>query len=246
MSPTTGPSSDNTNSKTTTVQIIMGIVVVCVYIIGVYLHTKIIQISRKEKDMTWELDIFNSTLIIVHYFHCILMNGITYIIDDLHEYTGNWFCYLSRSIALIGNAHTTGHSFIIAMVKYVVIIHYQKFSKDKVKTLFFWINVFYGTAIFAIFSVAQPQFIFLYDGISQSNRCLGKNEMISSLDNSTSAIKLTDICSISESFERVSFGYIYYIFRKTLCWGNIIFTYLNVWNLLEMFVYCRIFSFMYR
>ena len=128
MSPTSGPPSDNSHSKTTTVQIIMGIVVVCVYIIGVYLHTKIIQISRKEKDMTWKLDIFNSTLIIVHYFHSIIMHGITYIIDDLHEYTGNWFCYLSRSLVLIGNAHTTGHSFIIAMVKYVVIIHYQRFS----------------------------------------------------------------------------------------------------------------------
>ena len=196
--------------------------------------------------MTWKLDISNSALIIVHYFHSILMHGITYIIDDLHEYTGDWFCYLSRYVTLIGNVHTIGHSFIISMLKYVVIIHYQKFSKEKVKTLFFWINLLVGTTLVSIFSLAQPQFIFLYDGISQSNRCLGKNETISSLDNSTSAIKLTDICSISESFEHVSFGYVYYIFRKTICWANIVFVYLNAWNILEMFVYCTIFSFIHR
>ena len=196
--------------------------------------------------MTWKVDIYNSAFFIVHYFHVILMNGITYMLDNLHEYTGNGFCYVSKSMTIIGNGHTTGHSFIIAMMKYFVIVHHQRFSKDALKGVFFWINSFYGPLVFAIFNVAQPHFVFLYDGISHSNRCLGKNDTISSLDTNTSAIKLHDICNISESYEDVSFEYVYYIFRKTICWGNIVFVYLNVWNLLEMFVYCRIFSFMHR
>jgi hypothetical protein len=246
MLPTTETPADNHYIKSTTTQIIMGIVVLCVYGIGVYLHSKIIQISRKEKDMTWKVDIYNSTFFIVHYFHVIVMNGITYMLDDLHEYTGNWFCYVSKSMTIIGNGHTTGHSFIIAMMKYIVIVHYQRFNKDTVKNVFFWLNSFNGTILFAIFNLAQPYFVFLYDGISQSNRCLGKNETTSSLDNNTSAIKLHDICNITESFEHLSFEYVYYIFRKTICWVNIVFIYSNVCNVLEMFVYCRIFSFMHR
>ena len=36
------------------------LIAMCVYCIGVYFHSKIVKVSFKEKDMTWNLDITNS------------------------------------------------------------------------------------------------------------------------------------------------------------------------------------------
>ena len=38
----------------------LGVLVLCFYIIGVYLHSKIIVASKRDKEMTWKLDVINS------------------------------------------------------------------------------------------------------------------------------------------------------------------------------------------
>ena len=119
---------------------VMGMILLCAYIIGVHLHMKIIQVSKKEKELTWKMDITNSIFQMIHFFNCIFMHTLTYSIPNLHELTGKWFCYVVKCLNVIGAAHTTGHSVLISLIKYVVIVHYQSnitsTKKEKVKTIF--------------------------------------------------------------------------------------------------------------
>ena len=64
------------------------LIALCVYGIGVYFHFKVIKVSFKEKDMTWKLDITNSIILTVHHGYFLFMKIITFIIQDLHAYTG--------------------------------------------------------------------------------------------------------------------------------------------------------------
>lgn len=241
--------SDNTHPINTITEIVMFILALCIYIIGVFLHTKIIIVSKRENEMTWKLDIANSFMLMIHYAHVIAMYGITYIIQDLYTYTGEWFCYVSKALTFYGNAYVTGHSLIISLMKYVIIVQYEKVmnvGQDKVKQIFLWIKVFYPIYIFAIFNIVRPDFLLIYDGISQANRCLGKSDMVSSLDSNRSAIKLHNICDVTEPLRQVSFEYVVFICRQGICWLHVIIVYSNAWNLIEIVIYCKIFGFMRR
>ena len=101
-------------------------------------------ISKKEKDVTWKIDVFNSAMLVIHHAHVIIMHGMTIFIENIYLYTGSWFCYTSKVLAIYGNAHTGGHSFMVAIAKYVLIVHYAKvrsFGQEKVKTIIFWLNI---------------------------------------------------------------------------------------------------------
>ena len=196
------------------------------------------------------MDITNSIFLMIHYFNCMFMHTLTYSIPNLHEVTGKWFCYFAKCLNVIGAAHTTGHSVLISLIKYVVIVHYQgnitSTKKEKVKTIFFWINAVYPFLVFAICNMIRPDFIFIYDGVSSANRCLGKSEILSSLDNSSSIFKLHHICNIRAPNDLVSFEYLVFIVKTSICWIHIILFYGNVWNLTEIIVYINIFRFMRR
>ena len=231
-------------------KVIMGSMLLGVYGIGVYLHVKVIQVSKKEKELTWKMDISNSVILLICSIHSLFMHTLTYFVSDLHTITGKWYCYLIKALYVIGSAHTTGHSFVIAVIKYVIIVHYQStitgLKKEKVKSIFFWINLFYPVAMFAVLCMITPDFIFIYDGVSPANRCLGKSEIFSSLKKNSSAVKLHNLCNIDAPNDLLSYKYAFFIVRKSICWVHIIFLYANVWNLIELIIYVKIFKFMHR
>ena len=88
---------------------LFGGIVVIIYIIGAYLHIKLIKTSKNDKSMTWMMDIANSIYMLCHKAHLIIIYILTYMIDDLYKYTGSWFCYSSKALAIIGNGNVSGH-----------------------------------------------------------------------------------------------------------------------------------------
>ena len=87
-------------------EIAIGGSVVLIYGLGIYLHTKKVQICWKENEVAGKLEITNSIILGIHWFLLIALYGITYVVKDLHEYTGKWFCYSSKILLSIGDAHS--------------------------------------------------------------------------------------------------------------------------------------------
>ena len=219
--------------------------------VGLYLHTKIILVSRKDKGMTWKFDIFNSCAVLFHYGNVIVMYGVTYIVKDISFYIGDWFCYLSKFVTMEGNIFVLQHSFFIAAMKYVIIVHYEWVKdfggKEKVKKIFFLIKLLYPSLVLAIFVFSRPDFFVAYGGISQANRCLGKSDLVSTVALNKSAGKMHDMCEPAEELlNSTQFEYAMHITRKSICWINVVWFYLNMFNFVEAFLYFRIFSFMRR
>jgi hypothetical protein len=134
-------------------------------------------------------------------------------------------------------------------MKYVIIVQYikvRKIGEENVKRIFFWTNIIYPAYVIGMFTLARPDIVIVYDGVSAANRCLGKLDIISSHNSNESAIKLHNICEISAPLNNVSVEYMIYVGRTTICWINVVMFYLNLWNILEFFIYLAIFKFMLR
>ena len=228
-------------------QSLMCVLVVCVYIIGIYLHSRVILVCKREKEMTWKLDIVNSCMVLINYAHVIIMYSLTYLITDLHFYTGKWFCYISKALTLYGNTTVISHSFIISLMKYVMIVFQERtamFGKMKMKTIFFWFNFLYPLYLNGMVSLARPDYLVAYDSINQANRCLGRTDVYRNESNTT---RLFDLCmTIPEPPYRLSFEYIIYVGRKSICFTHVILFFLNFLNILEIFIYYQIFTYMRR
>ena len=230
--------------------IIQIIITICIFMTGIYFHLKIIKISKKEKDVTWKLDVTNSCLLVAHLGHCVIMDTITYIIPNLYTYTGEWLCYTSKVFNLYGNIYGTAHSLIISTLKYILIIHWKRardVGKDKVKIAFFWINILYPCFMVLLHTIIKPDFFLIYDSFARAERCLGDPKNIWAPNSNRTHIKLHTVCKIlvAPSTEDY-FAYTIYILRSGVCWAQVVFEYLVFWSMLEPLLYCRIFAFMRR
>ena len=228
-------------------ELLIGTVIITIFVIGSYLHSKKIQICKKEKDATWKLEVTNSITVIIHCINLSMMYGITHFVSDLHSFTGKWFCYFSKVILSIGDAHSMGHSFMIALTKLLIIVHAETdmILKERIKDVFFFLNIFYGIVVVGIMNLVRPDYVFVYHS-SMADRCLGGTGMITRNDNTSSSVNLTNLCDIARPEETYTFEYILFGIRKVICWLDAAFIYLNAGNILEAILYVRIFMYMHR
>ena len=66
------------------------------YVAGIYFHSKIIRVSLKDKDMSWQLDIIYSCVKVFVNTFAYFLYAVTYITPNLYHFTGRWFCYATK------------------------------------------------------------------------------------------------------------------------------------------------------
>ena len=148
-------------------QVALGVYVLAVYLLGLNLHTKVIRVCRKEKHMSWRLDIIGSCVTVYYYTQMLIMRVITDIIDDLHSFTGEWFCYTYMAFHFYGLFHVSMHSMVIALFKYISIVWHNKaedIGRDKIKTIFNFISIISPAFVIAIFLLSRPDFFYCLPG----------------------------------------------------------------------------------
>ena len=216
------------------------IIVIAFYLIGIFLHTKIVIVCREEKDLTWKIDIMNSICVMIIFTFKIFIYTITYMVEDLYIYTGKWLCYTSKFIFHFTLLYNGGHSMIISLIKYCIIVHDDQFRhlKDELKRAFFWINIFLPFIQVALQVLLVPDFYLVYGGWEPINKCLG--------DVKYSKSTWWVMCDFDAPPKVYSLQYIAYVIRKCVCKSQVIFIYMIGFNILDMFFYCRIFATMRR
>ena len=237
-----------TKSDTATI-ICWSIFGLLMFIVGLYLNIKIIKVSRKDKDMTWKLDITHSIIVILSVTHSIVMYSLTYFIDNLYRYTGEWFCYTSKILDYYGHLYIAGHSLIVVILKYVLIVRWQwarNIGNDRIKEIFFWINFLHPVVTILSNLVVRPDFFWAYDGMKHADICLGdpKNNWVP--DRNHSLTKLHNLCEFVEPPPENYLEYSIFIAKSSLCWLNVVVFYLVMFNVIEMIFYCVLFRFMRR
>ena len=232
----------------TSLVVILIVIMVIVYLIGVYLHTRIIKISKKDKAITWKLDILNSISILFYFNLAFVMFLVTYLKVaskiDLCSYTATWICYGLKLIVFTGRMYITSHSLIISLMKYCIIIFQEKVravGKHRIENLFLFLDILYPSMVFGILRLIKKDDSFASDPYQEQffhqKSITNTNETI---------VKLFDACTFDEAFDEISIPYIFYIVRTIICWILSISIFLNSINVLEVFFYYMIFRCMNR
>ena len=223
---------------------------ICTFLIGIFFHVKIIFVSKREKGITWKLDVTHSSLCIAHFSHTLFLYAITYAVEDLYTYTGVWYCYVAKEIRYYGTLVVSGHSLVIAVMKYMLIVQWEKvrdFGKEKVVEIFFFLNFLHPFFTIALHFILRPDFLWVHDGFKEIDLCLGDPKNFWGPDSNETQTKGHDLCRTMEAPDPDSYlEKILYIIRGGCCWIQVIGLYLIYWNFFEMLVYCRIFGFMSR
>ena len=220
------------------------------YFTGIYFHIKVILVSIREKGLTWKLDITNSSISIAHFTHILFLYIITYAVDDLSLYTGDWFCYLAKEVRFYGALYLTGHSLVLSVMKYILIVNWEKISgtrNNMVKAICFWFDLLHPIISIGVFIIITPDFVWAWDGYKEIDLCLGdpKNHWVP--NSNTSQTKGHDLClKLLDTVPDSYLEYIIWFIRSSVCWIQIVVLYLVSWNFWEMITYCRIFAFMHR
>ena len=142
------------------------------FVIGLYLQIKIMRGLIRNKGVNWKVDVQHSIIMIGFFSFRICFEMVTYFIPTLHQYTGNWFCYITLFINQFGIASIFSHSLIIAIYKYIYVMHNPFIlfiGEDKANLISVWISIILP-ALFAISFTARPSTMLSYSSILN---CLG-------------------------------------------------------------------------
>ena len=200
--------------------------------------------------MSWQLDVIYSCVRVFVNTFAYFLYAVTYMVPNLYLLTGRWFCYASKMMLHYNNMIIAHYTLIVAILKYVVIVHWQwarGFGHDKVKKLFSFILGFCIPMVnILIYFTVRPDFLWAYDGHKQVDMCLGDPKGNWEEGTNQTQTKLHMLCLNIEPATDGYFDYFLSNSRKGLCWFQIIFSYLALWNLLDCAVYIKIFSEMKR
>ena len=221
---------------------------VIVYLIGIYLHTRIIRISKKDKAITWKLDILNSISVLFYFNLAFVMFIVTYLKVvfkiDLCSFSATWICNCLKWIIFNGRLYITSHSLIISLMKYCIVVCQQKVRAvgiHRVEKLFLFLDILYPTMVFGTLRLIKKDDTFASDPYQEE---FFHPKFITNTNRTI--VKLFDACTFDEAFDEISIPYIFYILRTTLCWMLSISIFLNSINILEIFFYYKIFRYMNR
>ena len=218
------------------------VISIFIYIIGLSLHAKIILISKKEKWITWKLDVANSSLIIVHYANIILIHTTNIISNGFHVYTGAWFCYTSSAMVYYGVLYVTGHTFVVALMKYFIIVQWKfvrSFGKERIKEIFFWLNLLHPLFMILLHLIVRPTFFRDFGGFAKIDGCNFKSADTTAKGNLLSF----RLCSFTTPHRDNYLDYTYFVFRTLMCGFQTILLLLIAGNVLEVILYGKIFRF---
>ena len=220
-----------------------------IFLVGLYLQITIIKTVKKEQAIAWDIKLIHSIVMIIHYGYTIIFEVVTYLIPNLGQYMGIWFCYFSLFLRLYGVIEILSHSLFISIYKYILIVHTQsarRFGQKRLKKILFWINIVLPIFLSLSYTV-RPNFrafkainrCGLYQGISNVNTVIVQETLGNLWDRSFS-------CGLPAYGGNSGFEYFIDIMTWTFCFGQFICSVLIALNILEIYFYVRIFSYMKR
>ena len=212
-----------------------------IYLIGAYINWKILIVSRKTKDKTWKEDMVHSTSMMIAMFWMTVFENATLHVKVLSMYTGGvWFCYLSAFIYSYNTYIGGFHSFAICFMKYIYIVHHENvriFGDEKLQKIFFLTYIIHPLVL------TIPTVILLdFEAYPSLIGCFDLEEEVKDRYVSDGLARMF-LCKLT--FEEGDNGFLYYL-GQSFCGLKIIWVLVLSSNILEAFLYFKIFQFMRR
>ena len=216
---------------------------VFVYPLGSYINWKIICVCRRVKDKTWKQDIVHSISMMSALFVMVIFENISNYVTKLSDYTGGvWICYIPAFFYAYNTVVGGTHSFLISFIKYIYIVHHEKvrqFGEERLKKIFFLSYVIHPLLL------AIPTVILLdFEASTSLIRCFGVEDEIKERYRNDKLGPMF-LCKLTLDKDEKEDSLLY-ILTQGFCTFKMIWILALSSNILEAFLYFKIFQFMKR
>ena len=213
-----------------------------VYAIGLVINIKLIYVCWKKKESTtWQIHMSNSIFLTVYWPLDLSFLAISNTVPILSNYTGEWFCKLSAFVMIYGLNFIIMNSLIVAAMKYIFIVHAIKarvYGHEKIQYIFTVINL--------AIPLVMPTFqviMGLFEDYKAINNCLGLERKNMPKRNIWQKLFL---CNLKPSNVFLSEDYTANLVVQSACVILQALTYMVACNVVEAYLYFKIFTKMKR
>ena len=216
-----------------------------IFFIGLNLQMKIVKTVKLERGMTWEITLCHSVIMVLHYTCTFSFEVFANILPSISEYTGEWFCYVMIFVRGYGLFSIALHSLMIGLYKYLFIVQntmVRVLGEERIKRAMlaiYLINPVFTTLSFMARSpylLPAPTF----------TRCSVHERMHSFGDvMEKEGWKRTFFCGLDDNNYEGS-NYVMYIITQCYCFCQTLVFFASMFNLLEAFIYYKIFKLIKR
>ena len=213
--------------------------------IGEYLHWKVFWSLKQENGVIKHMAQIFTISQMINWPLTIFMISITNFIYPLNQIIGQWFCTIVVPINIFFNLVTASHSFLSALMRYILIVHSEKvkaWGKEKVKKLFIILTIFLPFLITFWKEVDGSEL----HPISFVNKCYGKHDRVFLVETSTVNVLKKSFCAMETYEEGDPIALIVAMLKQLFCAASTITIIVMASNLSEGIIYYKLFSYMVR
>ena len=214
-----------------------------IILIGLCLQIKTYSVLKKEKNRGWKLYISHGIVMLVTVSFGAFFETITDFVTPLSDLTGDWLCDMAFFMKCLYSTIPM-HSFIIAVLKYVFIVHHHRvvrYGKDKTEETFFWVSIVLQI-IHVVAFYLRPGIIELFP---EYHGCYGR-QMTHFTAPTSRAFSHLLFCELDDVPFEGTGHYIIYVVTQGYCFSQFVVNVIVSCNLVEPFIYYGIFSYISR
>ena len=181
---------------------------------------------------------YSISIVLFFAFH-LPFSVVSNAIPHLSEHTGEWFCSLATIIIMYGINVMTIHSLLIAIMKYVLIVHPLKalqIGHDRIEKIFFALYLALPLILAIVVALLKD-----FESYKVLRKCFALNN-----EQREKSWKRMFLCNLNEMGVDVSNNMTLEVVLQTICVVRSVLELVIASNFLEAFFYYRIFKQMKR
>ena len=181
-----------------TIALVFFLIRIPLVILGEIFYLKQLALIRRETGITNDVSKLVAYVQMIFWPILLIFTTSTDFLYPLNELVGEWFCDVGWFFIHLCWNIIAFHSFIVAMMRYCFVVHYETFDKgyrkNKVKRFFL------------VMSVLVPLMMVVWDGIEGSewdtltfiNKCNGKHHQVFLIETSTLEVLKRNFCEFDD------------------------------------------------
>jgi hypothetical protein len=217
---------------------------VIAFVIGLYLQIRVIKRLKQEKMVAADTQIYHSITLIIHFSLLIFRESLWYIMPDIINYSEwKWICEMFRYMRILGGFAISWHSLSVAVQKYIVIVHCVADNSDrrKIEKIIWWIFLIVEILWSAGTDIRESTFSHI-ESYSPPENCFSRKGLLRFSPYS----RVHYLCTFNANSDYLANGYFLYFTTELYCAMQFNITVILLLNIIEAFVYFKIFHFSKR
>ena len=209
--------------------------------LGEYIHVKVFNLMKKENGLIKDVARLFTIVQMIYWPFWLIFSTTTDFIHPLDKVIGEWYCFMGWFIHWSCWTYISFHSFIVAIMRYVFIVHNAKvtaYGGDKAKKIFFFLSIAIPALLIVWGMIELPDRP--VDPMSFINKCYGKHHKKFLIDTSTMDVVKSGLCEFGryDEFKGPVYSMIATI-KRIFCISKSILYLIMGFNIFEGFVYYK-------